>query len=995
MHNTCTYCSRVIPVLSPASDLSATDSQPPPPLLDGHQLTLTRDFCSAECLQKHHVKENQKLKKSLSSTLSMTTTLPAAAGSSPLAVVVANVNSSSATSQQRTDQQQMSTTNSNNNLTPASSPASVMMATVETNMINNNNNNTNSCNSVNSMATTTSPAVAAHHIGTGLSPATMRLYKPPRVSQKRLTTGPSFQYELFDQFDWNQYLEDEGGRPAPADCFKQHSNPPTNEFKINQKLEALDPRNPTSTCVATVVHFIGPRLQLRLDGSDNSNDFWELVDSESIAPIGTCEKSDGLLQPPLGFRKNPSHWPTFLCQILTDADIAPDKVFKPTPRAPKSNKFEVDMKLEAVDKKNPRLICPATVGEVDGDNIFVTFDGWKGAFDYWCRYDSRDIFPVGWCQRSGHPLQPPGSKGKVQPVTKKAKTQATNNNTNSDQKVSENGSLNTNKVNASHPNTRTSTASAGTQASGATPPTHQLNTRNASTNIGQQSVSKSSNTTTNTNNTATHTTRTTNGFKDELRIDTSSLGNGSAAVANTTTKANSSMSSSSPVGQLTPNKPALSPRQCSPVCVYVNRLCHCGPYLSLQSVKRLPEAFGPGSLNKTLQDTVQAFVNSASDLRTAFNLVRPGNGRLVVTAKIGGRTSFRKMPHLSRESTFWSYLQQLLEDLKCCPNLLSIRKLETGKCDNCLTNSNSNNLVNNNNTNNGTKVKPELYESNQKTKNTLSVATVKTEPKAVQSSETQTIGTQSSSSTTTTTASSLSMKRRNSSLINDNNNNFKSSTNTSTDLNSTASSGGFSRSTANTTTITTNNNNTTTNKSPKLMSTSLMSSGSDISSISSSPSPQQQQQLKRSSAAQTHYHQQQQQHHHNHHQQQQLHQQQHHRFAPSTPVPSSLAAASVAHSMTITPIPAIPSAAASLPPLSTNPADWTIDDVIRHLITVDVSLESHAETFRKHEIDGKAFLLLNSDMMMKYMGLKLGPALKICNITERLKSNNKRLSNYH
>ena len=40
----------------------------------------------------------------------------------------------------------------------------------------------------------------------------------------------------------------------------------------------------------------------------------------------------------------------------------------------------------------------------------MTFDGWKGAFDYWCRYDSRDIFPVGWCAMSGHPLQPPGQK---------------------------------------------------------------------------------------------------------------------------------------------------------------------------------------------------------------------------------------------------------------------------------------------------------------------------------------------------------------------------------------------------------------------------------------------------------------------------------------------------------------------------------------------------------------------------------------------------------
>ena len=69
------------------------------------------------------------------------------------------------------------------------------------------------------------------------------------------------------------------------------------------------------------------------------------------------------------------------------------------------------MKLEAVDRKNPQLLCPATVGAVNGDQIHVMFDGWKGAFDYWCRYDSRDLFPAGWCARTGHPLQPPGRKG--------------------------------------------------------------------------------------------------------------------------------------------------------------------------------------------------------------------------------------------------------------------------------------------------------------------------------------------------------------------------------------------------------------------------------------------------------------------------------------------------------------------------------------------------------------------------------------------------------
>ena len=81
------------------------------------------------------------------------------------------------------------------------------------------------------------------------------------------------------------------------------------------------------------------------------------------------------------------------------------------PPTPKSNEFKVGMKLEAVDRKNPQLICPATVGGINKDQIHVTFDGWRGAFDYWTQHDSRDIFPVGWCAKSGHSLQPPGQKG--------------------------------------------------------------------------------------------------------------------------------------------------------------------------------------------------------------------------------------------------------------------------------------------------------------------------------------------------------------------------------------------------------------------------------------------------------------------------------------------------------------------------------------------------------------------------------------------------------
>ncbi|KAL1458277.1 hypothetical protein WDU94_008438 [Cyamophila willieti] len=237
--------------------------------------------------------------------------------------------------------------------------------------------------------------------------------KLERAEQKKLATedassngsGPG-------SFDWDRYLIETNSIAAPHACFKQHPKPPKNEFLEDMKLEALDPRSTTSTCIATVIsaHGYGPRLRLRLDGSDNRNDFWRLVDSNEIHPVGHCEKHGGMLQPPLGFTLNVFQWPVFLAKRLNNAVMAPARVFKPEPATPPSNKFKVGMKLEAVDKKNPQLICVATVGEVKKDMIYITFDGWKGAFDYWCRYDSRDIFPAGWCAKSGHHLQPPNDK---------------------------------------------------------------------------------------------------------------------------------------------------------------------------------------------------------------------------------------------------------------------------------------------------------------------------------------------------------------------------------------------------------------------------------------------------------------------------------------------------------------------------------------------------------------------------------------------------------
>jgi hypothetical protein len=66
--------------------------------------------------------------------------------------------------------------------------------------------------------------------------------------------------------------------------------PPKNEFLIGEKLECIDPRNRDSWCIGTIVDKDGPRLRIRLDGTDDRNDFWRLVDSADIRSYGTTTK---------------------------------------------------------------------------------------------------------------------------------------------------------------------------------------------------------------------------------------------------------------------------------------------------------------------------------------------------------------------------------------------------------------------------------------------------------------------------------------------------------------------------------------------------------------------------------------------------------------------------------------------------------------------------------------------------------------------------------
>uniref|UniRef100_A0A3Q3WBD6 SAM domain-containing protein n=1 Tax=Mola mola TaxID=94237 RepID=A0A3Q3WBD6_MOLML len=76
-------------------------------------------------------------------------------------------------------------------------------------------------------------------------------------------------------------------------------------------------------------------------------------------------------------------------------------------------------------------------------------------------------------------------------------------------------------------------------------------------------------------------------------------------------------------------------------------------------------------------------------------------------------------------------------------------------------------------------------------------------------------------------------------------------------------------------------------------------------------------------------------------------------------------------------------------PPNKDPSTWSVEDVLVFQCAVFHAhqwlADANFSLFFSQEIDGNALLLLKSDVIMKYLGLKLGPALKLCYHIDKLK----------
>uniref|UniRef100_A0A8C5LJM0 SAM domain-containing protein n=1 Tax=Leptobrachium leishanense TaxID=445787 RepID=A0A8C5LJM0_9ANUR len=207
------------------------------------------------------------------------------------------------------------------------------------------------------------------------------------------------------EFNWSSYLKLNKAQPALKTAFKSYNMPVTpSGFRVGMKLEAVDRKNPSLLCVATVSDIVENRLLIHFDNWDHSYDYWCDASSPYIRPVGYCQDTGTTLTPPPEYKApNSFTWESYLEK--TEAQAAPTRAFKPRP----PHGFQPHMKLETVDRRNPMLIRVCSIIQREENRIQLHFDGWSALYDFWVDADSPDIHPVGWCAKTGHPLQlPPG-----------------------------------------------------------------------------------------------------------------------------------------------------------------------------------------------------------------------------------------------------------------------------------------------------------------------------------------------------------------------------------------------------------------------------------------------------------------------------------------------------------------------------------------------------------------------------------------------------------
>ncbi|XP_050006439.1 scm-like with four MBT domains protein 2 isoform X1 [Alexandromys fortis] len=222
---------------------------------------------------------------------------------------------------------------------------------------------------------------------------------------------PSELYPLKMTSEWKYALEKSlvlaAESPLPMEVFKDHADLRSHFFTVGMKLETVNMSEPFHICPASVTKvFNNHFFQVTIDDlrpEPNKLSMLCHADSLGILPVQWCLKNGVNLTPPKGYSSQDFDWADYHKQH--GAEEAPPFCFR---NAAFNRGFTKNMKLEAVNPRNPGELCVASVVSVKGRLLWLHLEGLQTPIpEVIVDMDSMDIFPVGWCEANFYPLTTP------------------------------------------------------------------------------------------------------------------------------------------------------------------------------------------------------------------------------------------------------------------------------------------------------------------------------------------------------------------------------------------------------------------------------------------------------------------------------------------------------------------------------------------------------------------------------------------------------------
>uniref|UniRef100_A0A8C8Z500 Scm like with four mbt domains 2 n=1 Tax=Prolemur simus TaxID=1328070 RepID=A0A8C8Z500_PROSS len=222
---------------------------------------------------------------------------------------------------------------------------------------------------------------------------------------------PSEIYPLKMASEWKCALEksliDAAKFPLPMEVFKDHADLRSHFFTVGMKLETVNMSEPFHICPASVTKvFSNHFFQVTIDDLRPEPSTLSMLchaDSLGILPVQWCLKNGVNLTPPKGYSGQDFDWADYHKQH--GAEEAPPFCFRNTSF---SRGFTKNMKLEAVNPRNPGELCVASVVSVKGRLMWLHLEGLQTPGpEVIVDVESMDIFPVGWCEANSYPLTTP------------------------------------------------------------------------------------------------------------------------------------------------------------------------------------------------------------------------------------------------------------------------------------------------------------------------------------------------------------------------------------------------------------------------------------------------------------------------------------------------------------------------------------------------------------------------------------------------------------